>query len=322
MTDIELPALHGRNPLGLFAALGALDVSVRALRDRTPTLRWTDEVDPTAVVTGPDSLEHLIELCDEDRRGWATSTILTWGLNGNPLPDLKPSSTELRVWLEALQHDYMASGDRRDLDLMGALLAEGATAAAGASDTSKPTHFHFTAGQQRFLVMVRELQAAVDADRLHEALVGPWRYDSPLPVLGWDARGERIYALRGFDPAKDKKLGVPGADWLGFLGLRYFPVSVWTGPGGRPQLVTTGCSARWKRGDFTWPLWFVPLSSEVASSVITDGGLSGLNASDRRRLGVHHLLRCPIRRTDQGGYGSFGPAGPAIGRAGPQSRSA
>ena len=66
---------------------------------------------------------------------------------------------------------------------------------------------NFTAGRQQFLSMVRELADKVDQEALREALVGPWRRASRLPSMGWDARGERIYALRGPDPAGEKRTG-------------------------------------------------------------------------------------------------------------------
>lgn len=309
MTDVGLSALYGRNPLGAFAALGALDVASRMLPARTVTLRWTDSLEPTAVLRGPDSVDHLVDLVDEDRLRWAGSPILAWGPDGRPLEDLKPSTEHLRLWSQFVLEDFQRTGDRTDVDLLCGLVAEGATAGKG---DSKPTHFHFTAGQQRFLTMVRGLQSGVDAIRIQEALEGPWRYDSPLPVLGWDARGERIYALRGFDPAKEKKLGVPGADWLAFLALRFFPVTVRSGQSGRPQLVTTACSPGWKSGQFTWPLWVVDLGADVVGSLVADSNLVALTGSQRRMLGVHHVLSAPIRRSDQGGYGSFGPSGPAV----------
>lgn len=300
--DLVLSALHGHNPLGLFAALGALDLATRSLPDRSVTLRWTEQLEPKAVLCGPDSLDHLVALCDADRERWASSAILTWGPNEKPLDDLKPAPDQLRKWADEIVDGADRAGQRAEVDLLGALVAEGAAARKG---DSKPTAFHFTAGQQRFLVMVRELCAGVDAERLNEALIGPWRYDSPLPVLGWDARGERIYALRGADPAKEKKLGVPGADWLAFLGLRYFPVAARRG-----RLLTTGCAGRWKEETFTWPLWYVDLTSMVAASLVADAALVKLDVTERRQLGVHELLRAPIRRSDQGGYGSFGAPEP------------
>lgn len=191
-------------------------------------------------------------------------------------PLWRPAVAKLSI--DDFKEFFVRTGQRTDVDLLGALVAEGAAARKG---DSKPTAFHFTAGQQRFLMMVRELCAGVDAERLAEALVGPWRYDPPLPVLGWDARGERIYALRGADPAKEKKLGVPGADWLGVLGLRFIPVAA---RGGR--LLTTGCAGRWKEETFTWPLWNVDLTSMVAASLVADGNLAKLGRGTTTAGGV------------------------------------
>lgn len=305
MTDVDLalPALRGHNPIGLFAALGALDVVTRMLPNRTVTLRWTDALEPHAVLYGPDSLDHLIDLCDADRQRWETSPVLTWSPDGQvPLDDMKLAPDDLGRWIDYVADEFERTGDRTDIDLLGALVAEGAIAQKG---DSKPTHFHFTAGQQRFLNMVRRLRDGLEPDRFREALVGPWRYDSALPVLGWDARGERIYAVRGTDPAKEKKLGVPGVDWLAFLGLRFFPVA----SNGR-RLHTTGCSGQWKSERFTWPLWLSALTAPVAASVLADEGLGSFRRVERRILGVHELLQAPIRRSDQGGYGSFGAPEP------------
>ncbi|MFT4225541.1 hypothetical protein [Micropruina sp.] len=308
MTEIALPALRGRNPLGLFAALGVLDVVSHALPDRAITLHWTEGLEPHAVLGGADSIEQIIELCDQDRERWASSPVLTWGPNGGPLDDLKPSLPDLRQWIEVVTATYWETGDDRDIALLTGLVAEGA--AAGKGD-AKPTHFHFTAGQQKFLVMVRLLQREVTAEHFREALAGPWSYTSTLPVLGWDARGERVWALRGFNPSGDKKRGVPAADWLAFLGLRYFPVALHTDRRGVVQLATTGCELGWKSGSFSWPLWEVTLTSDVVASLLADTRILLMAPDSRRRLGVTEVMTAGIRRSDQGGYGSFGPPSPA-----------
>ncbi len=307
MADIDLFALRGRNPLGLFAALGVLDVMTHSLPSRHVTLRWTGGLEPHAVLGGADSLDQVIELCDRDRERWGLSPVLTWGPAGRPLDDLKPSLAELRRWIEAVAATYWETRSDRDIALLSALVAEGA--AAGKGD-AKPTHFHFTAGQQKFLLMVRQLQQCVTPELFAEALVGPWSYTSTLPVLGWDARGERVWALRGFNPSGEKKQGVPGADWLAFLGLRFFPVALHTDRRGLLHLATTGCEGGWKEGSFQWPLWRVPLGSDVAGSLLADSGIPRISPADRRRLGVSEVMRAGIRRSDQGGYGSFGPPSP------------
>ncbi|ONH21978.1 hypothetical protein [Pseudofrankia asymbiotica] len=298
MADVDLTGLIGTNPLGFLAALGALDVTTRRLPDTRLTLAWTDGLEPTARLTGPDSLDHLIDLCDTDRQRWADSLILTWGPGKQPMADLKPDpETELIPWLNAILA-AMTPDDRRDVDLIAALLSEGALAGKG---VSKPTHLHFTAGKQLFLVMARALQEDLKPADLREAFTGPWRYASTLPILRWDPSGERVYAHTSRAPESTKATGVPGADWLAFVGLRHFPVTT-----GGAALLTTGCSPEWKRGEFRWPLWNAPATSRVIMSLLAHPDLTKMTQPQRELFSVHRLLAAPIRRTDQGGYGSFG----------------
>jgi len=299
MSDgIELKALRGRNPRGLFAALGALDVATRCLpgEEERPTLRWSESIEPSAILTGPRDLDHLIALCDRDRARWMDSPIFEWRPDGKPLEDLKPrAETELPEWISAV----MSVDDRADVDLLSGLVSEGAKAKNG---DAKPTHFHFTAGNQKFLRMVRRMRSEIGPEDLREALEGQWRYESELSSLGWDSSGEKLHAYRANAPTKETApSGVPGADWLGFLGLRFFPVVTV-----REQAVTTGCERSWKRGAFIWPLWNVGLTADVVRTLLGRGDLAEMSSHDRLALGVHQLLRSPIRRTDQGGYGSFG----------------
>ena len=123
--------------------------------------------------------------------------------------------------------------------------------------------------------------------------MGPWSYESELPVLGWDNnRSERLHALSSESPTGTKKRGVPGAEWLGLMGLRFFPVATTN----RNELLTTGYG-RW---DYFYPQ-IAPLLSENHEH---------LASTERHARGVDRLLRAPIRRADQGGYGSFGPTSP------------
>ena len=227
--SIELGALVGTNPLGFFAALGTLAALDRQAPELGSRLHWKEGVVPRAWLDGPKDFDRVIELLDRDRKEWAASLILHSGPSGDPMGDIKPEREGIREWA-ALVQAAARLNDRRDVDQFGALMAEDAL--AGKND-AKPTHFHFVAGNQQFLDMVRKLAEGVGREELTEALEGPWRYESPLPdplpVLGWDARPERIYALRGTNPSikkkGNKKLGVPGADWLAFVGLTFFTVA-------------------------------------------------------------------------------------------------
>lgn len=299
MTALEIPALVGTNPLGFLAALGVLDVVDRSGGTVPPTLRWTDGLRPHAVVEGVEGVGALIDLIEEDRAKWVASPLLTWGPGGEPLDDVKPFREETREWATSL-YESSSEADHGAADLWCSLLAEGAI--AGNTRDAKPTHLHFTAGQQQFLRMVRELASALDRDRMEEALIGPWRYDSDLPSLRWDVRGERLYAISARNPSSDAPKSVPGANWLAFLGLIFFPVSATGG-----SLRTTSCGPQWKSGGWlAWPLWDTALPGSSIFSMLTSLSLNQMKVPEQRARGIRSVLRAPIRRTDQGGYGSFG----------------
>jgi hypothetical protein len=298
VTDIPLLALEGTNPLGFLAALGVLDAV--SATTRGATLRWTDDLVPHAVIGGPGDLGQLLDTLDKDRKQWADSAVLRFPADGQPLADAKPDGSQLRQWFE---HIGAQDENRADADLLCALVAEDAFDNNG---RAKPTHLHFTAGQQKFLNMVRELGTAVERDRLQEAVCGPWRYDSPLPSLSWDSRGERLYAVRAVNPSTEKRLGVPGADWLAFRGLVCYPVTRTS----RGSLRTTACDAEWKASAFRWPVWTRPVTGRVVRSLVADPSLVSrtpkATSADLAARGISSIRQASIRRSDQGGYGSFG----------------
>jgi hypothetical protein len=281
--------------LGYLAALGVIDAVTASGHE--VTLRWTDELVPHAMLGGPESVDDVLEILDADRQRWLDSIVLRFPA-AEPLRDAKPDEHLLREWFTAA----FESGSALDRAMLCALVAEGGL---DGNRNAKPTHLHFTAGQQQFLEMVRTLASSVDASRLREAVFGPWAYDSTLPSLSWDSRGERVYAVRASNPSKERRLGVPGADWLAFRGLIFYPVRVLNG-----SLRTTACDKDWKRSAFRWPLWSVPISRQTLYSLVADPSLVAQGAILRPRdlaaRGVLSVLQAPIRRTDQGGYGSFG----------------
>lgn len=302
MTEpLSLEAMSGLNPMGFLAALGVLDVIGRQLPNVEPTLAWSDGLRPVPLVTGVESIEALIGVILDDRDTWRSSVVLE-GFDGWRPDDVKPEPDEIRPWFEAADRSQHPG----DLPLIHSLISEGALANKG---DAKPTHFHFTAGQQKFLVMCRQLRDELDDEHLREALVGPWTRRSPLPVLGWDnEQGERLHALSSKSPSSGKKTGVPGAEWLAFLGLRFFPVVTTTAG----SLVTTGCAPEWKRGgSFAWPLWDEPLIDiEIGALIALDPGRT--TPQERAERGITQVYRADIRRADQGGYGSFGPTLPIL----------
>ncbi|MFV0317884.1 MAG: hypothetical protein ACK5O2_13105 [Microthrixaceae bacterium] len=292
-SEIHLRALQGSNPLGFLAALGVVDAMDRNGMSEA-TLRWEGGLIPHAVLRGPDDMDQLVRTIDEDRASWNERVALNGPDPLTPATDIKPELGAVRSWIENAHDDT-------DLRLIHSLLSEEAEAGNG---DAKPTHLHFTAGQQKFLLMAQQLRDGITAEHIVEAIEGPWTYESELPVLGWDnSRGERIHALRGFKPSGEKKTGVPGADWLALLGLRFLPVATNLDS----HLLTTRCTPGWKKGSFDWPLWDPHLPSS-SIGILLSLNLDKVAPAELEARGITAHYKAAIRRADQGGYGSFGPS--------------
>lgn len=293
MKDIRLTGLNGRNPLAYFAALGCLAAVTRTRPQWHARLSWTMGAAPTPVLAaqGVDP-DDLVTALGEDRQAWEGVPVLAF----RDFDDVKLTADEQRDYLMAC---LTAEDGGRSGGLATSLIAEGAFAKTG-DRKGKPTDLHFAAGQQRFLVIARTLQREVTTEDLEEAVLGPWSYRRKLPTFGWDFTDDRVYAYGFSDPAKTDKFTVPGADWLGLLGLAAYPVRGWG-----EQASPPGVTGSWKRGSFRWGLWAEPLNWDAACSLTRTGfpeaGVAGLRARVFRVLGAR------IRRSDQGGYGSFSP---------------
>ena len=300
-SGIHLRGLEGTNPLGYFAALG-VQVAF-ANNDAQPRLWWSDDVTPHAVVDKEYDLERIAERALQVFAEWRTSRAMNPERDdGTPMAkadSLKLSREDLRVYL--YQH--------RTRELAGvlpsALVAEGSVDNNG---VAKPSDLYFAAGQVIFLREARKILEDVSRDDLVAGLVGPWRYRSKLPTMGWDVVDDRVYALRPDDPSKDKKLTNPGPEALAMLGISCYPVFA-----GNERTLTQGCSGRWKRGSFSWPLWSRPMSPNAVRSVLAQIGAARRPADSLLPdsllvpCSVRQVLTSTIRRSSQGGYGSFGP---------------
>jgi hypothetical protein len=293
--DLVLKGLNGSNPLAFLAALGALEGAGGATGSVRLAWHYDGEWHPVLTCDAAD-LDELVDQLDRDRRACVFDPALS--LTYHHKRDLKPPPGVFRDYLKNLL-DGTTSADRRSVDWASAFATDVAVDRKG---NTKPTALHFTAGQQEFLQMVGDLVTQVTRDDLREAIEGPWRYERLLPVLAWDATASRDYALRATDPSTDKKRGVPGADWLALRGLTYLPAV----PQGA-RVATTGCRGGWKDGKFRWPLWTVPLTGAVIRSVLRQA-TDEMPATERAARGIGIVLCSGIKRSDQGGYGSFTPA--------------
>ncbi len=301
MNGTHLRGLEGTNPLGFFAALGVQ--AAFANKDEQPCLWWSDDVTPCAIVDQRFSVDRIadqaLETCVTMKKSFAVNPARS---DGSIMPkgdELKLRPDDIRVYLrEAVQR---GSGGH----LATALIAEGSLDNNG---VAKPTDFYFTAGQQKFLNTTRKILDAVVHKDFVADLASPWRYQRELPSLGWDVTDDRVYALRANNPSPERKLTNPGAEALAIMGLSLYPVFAGIG-----RTLAQGCSGSWKRGHYSWPLWTKPATPYAVKSLLTHASHHNpIEAKlDRwfRSWGISMVLRSSIRRSGQGGYGTFGPPG-------------
>ncbi len=290
MISTDLTGLEGTNPLGFFAALG---VQV-ALEDIacTPRLWWSDDVVPHALVDESISVEEIIDRVMNILPIWLESPSICTGLK--PIGDVKFDPIGIRA--------YLANAGT-DSCLAYCLIAEGSLDNSG---VAKPTDLYFTAGQQKFLKIVEDLFRGVTAEDLRVGLIGPWSYESKLSSLMWDIGDDRNYALVASNPSKDKKLTNPGPEALAILGISRYPVF-----GSLNRTLTQGASGNWKYGSFAWPIWTKPASPRAVFSLLAH--TTGLKGELNKRSafytswGINKVIQSAIKRSDQGGYGTFGP---------------
>ena len=298
MNGTHLRGLEGTNPLGFLAALG---VQVAFTSDpEQPHLWWSDDIVPHAIVDGDFSVERIADQAMNVLAKWKDSPAV------NPRrPDgcAIPKGDELKFKPEDIR-TYLSFAKRCvGGDLIASLVAEGSLDNQG---VAKPSDLYFTAGNQKFLGTVRKTLEETSPKDLRNGLEGPWAYNSRLPSLGWDVSDDRVYALRATDPGPEKKPTNPGPEALAVLGLSTFPVF-----GSQGRTLTQGCSGSWKYGTYSWPLWCKPASPHAVRSLLAHAYSHDSTTADRsmwfHSWGVFRVLQSSIRRSPQGGYGTFGP---------------
>lgn len=316
MTGVKLTGLDGSIPLAFLAALGALrvvDDRARRAGHALPRLVWIDEGTWVPMLLGIEGMDDLIGAIVEDRSTWADEPAFSFAYSkdgervapGSPgaVRDLKPKPPLMRAFLDELA---LAASNGAPRSARHAA-AYGTDVATDNNGNTKPTALHFTAGNQTFLGAVAEVHERATEDDFREALVGPWSRSSPLKSLGWDPMGAfsaRMYALRASDPSKENRPCVPGAEWLAFVGLSFFP----TVPRKR-QVFTTCVDGGWKDAKLTWPLWTIAATARSIESLLRTEHLADMPAKERAARGIGAVFSAAILRSDQGGYGSFSPAG-------------
>ncbi len=301
-TELALEGLDGSNPMGFLAGLGVLTV----LPEHAATLSWTVSVLPTAVLHTDLDHQGVVAAILADRDRVQESVAVRFPDPQAPIEDVKFSDP-------AQTREYLgAAADAEDNGLSEAIAAcLVSEVSLDNNGQAKPTDLHFTAGQQKFLEMVRTLGASVTAAHLEEAMVGPWQYADKLPSFMWDISDDRLYALSAVDPAGDKKRTVPGADWLAFRGLALLPLIGMIGRFGQAgRTLTPGGAGSWKSGSWSWPLWDAPIHRATVRLLVGQIPRRPLEGPIRPwtpPTGVFRAFTSDVTRSDQGGYGTMRP---------------
>ena len=297
MTDLQgtvLRGLPGDNPLGFLAALGAqVALEHQGLDYR---LHWTDSPIPHPVVSPSLDLDAIAMATLAVAREWLAGPALDEAIN----PKLKLQPPKIREYLSRAR-EAEASGA-----LGMRLLAENSLDNGG---IAKPSDLYFTAGNQEFVSKARSILSDVSEQALIADMHEPWRYTAAGDYsLMWDVTDDRLHAHSAADPTSNlnRKFTNLGAEALAVMGLSRFPCFA-----SSDRTLTQGCSGRWKRGLFVWPLWTVPATVRSVRSLLAQvaapEGSNSQRADWYRAWGLSRVMQSQIRRSPQGGYGTFGP---------------
>lgn len=288
-----LPGLPGDNPLGFLASLG---VQV-ALADQGADhrLHWTDDPIPHPVLSPARGLNDIAQAACAVAAAWLDGPALDEAID----PGLKLEPDDIR--------EYLCQGRkaRSSGSLSACLLAENSLDNNG---RAKPSDLYFTAGQQKFVSIARTILREVTEEEITDNLAEPWHYLSKRESLMWDSVDDRHHALSAADPtdkSRNPKLTNPGAEALAVMGLSRYPCFA-----SAQGTLTQGCSGSWKQGFFAWPLWSAPATARSVRSLLAQ--VASPEGDERRAgwyraWGISRVMQSQIRRSPQGGYGTFGP---------------
>jgi CRISPR-associated endonuclease/helicase Cas3 len=315
--SICLSAVDGSNPLGFLAALGTLRILSGALPDHDlqmswqqhsgawrPVLSFTESLDETTILealsTNGLKLERMFtpELLEKSKNDGPRNK------KGEPgwEDKLKFPVGHFREFCKA------ASAEPSPFAPFAAAWAsELASKGEDEIQLARRTRFDFTAGNQAFIGMVRELHATCTKEDLRCSLFTGWRYSSTAVSMRWDILDEkRQYALQAIDPTNNSKnppLADAGANFLAVEALPLFPMA----PERRSS--QPGFDRDEDGRSWSWPIWTSPLELDAIRSLLTlpFGSRDEWPAAERRALGVPVVFRSAIVQPS-GRYRCFTPA--------------
>jgi hypothetical protein len=297
MTRTVLSGLSGTSPLGFLGALGLL----RLLRRRRESARLGFLDDGSFSPFVDCHVQDLPALVAEDasaaehERGWRLEYEKKEKNATKTVADLKAPPSDFALFLRRAINDWLGG----ETESAAYAAAFGTSTAVDGKGNTKPTAFHFTAAQQKFLVTVELVRAMVTREWAQQSLF-TGAASRPGPNLRWDPGAERNWALMSDNPNTEGTSVDAPTEWLAFRALPLFPTLPL-----QSRVITTAIKGRGADMTFTWPLWSIPASLATVRSVLVVDWTGP--AAARRARGVFAVCASTIRRTSQG-FGNFGPA--------------
>ncbi len=295
--------LEGLEPDNLLAVLALLGF-LRAIDTVKPEWRirayWSGEPLRPRIQTRDEDVdqERLLGVAAEGCNKLAE----VHEFDGRKDPDY--SVAEARVLLET-ESRSADSRDRRRIDLLSALISDG----AAKEDRVKVTPFcaMFGQGHQHFLERLETVPKGLPPKELAKEKIPPelnspamlaaalfqsWERKDRTQSFRWDPQEDRRYALRFEDPSSDKGLTVHGANRLGALALPLLtsvPVRM------RAEIRLSAVATGWLANGglaVTWPIWTRAASLKAIVSLLAGGvtpgfGILGTYQSERISVGKY-----------------------------------
>lgn len=241
---LPLPGLRCDMAVGFMAALGLIRLAPPQTR-----LSWESgsQIAVLHGVTRDELLDHLLK-----------------HMEGRHLTRELQMAEDVRGLSLAEYRQLVAGESHETLTWIRALWRE-------AGEEVVPTNLCFTSGQQRMILMARELAMVLDPSasekamvrvraKFEEALFGPWRYEDAASSWGWDPASYRIGAQTPQAPAKMAAEGVSGAYWLAWESLPFLPCV--------PGRGTLGFVKENRVTKWTWASWAEPLPRDAVEAIL------------------------------------------------------
>ncbi|TWT74821.1 type I-G CRISPR-associated protein, Cas3-extension family [Allorhodopirellula solitaria] len=321
MKTLRLNGLSGSHPLGAMAAFGLLRILSLEKPFGIAKLAWVFDGDWRAELHCANEFgeQQLVAYLIQRQPRRVTAPWLDWH------DDIKSSVPMFRgEWLKVVAGygEQITDHDENTLfelnEHAAFLTGFGSEVVLAKSKPEvKPTGFHMTAGQQRFLKNVKELASSLDpnqrsskrqkeSERLEElqdayltAIRGPWTYKDSFHSLGWDPATEGLYALSDRSPSDAGPTSVRAAVWLAFESLPLFPAIPVSN-----VLHTTGFDRSGQH--LRWPIWDDAISVETLRCLLSHPELHQQPPESNQlgNRGVRVVMTCPCVR-DANGRGTL-----------------